>query len=1545
MWSRYSQIWNEYDANDTAVYVAFYKRIPVHVTLQKTVVGSEEDKDVPFTFTATYSEHSTNIEYTVTHTYTQTREWSRQWYVVTYGSWSAGNWSDPVLSSVSTNVTGRQLGVDTNLFDQLRSPETVVLKDGQRYPFTIFYDRADPMISSTESTNDGKGPNDSGSGASGRSYTQTRTITEVVIYNAAYRYETVTIQEEGNPSYVLSAIGPDPLSQSAGHSGQADLGQRTYTISSLRDIQHGANNPGYYDYTPLDTTVFTNTRKTGSLTVTKTVVDGDEGDEFPFTVTLGETVVGKGTYTPPAGANIGPYGKVFTFTLANGGSMTLPGLPAGASYKVEEGAHTKYVATIPANATGTVEADTTITVGVTNTRKTDLVIEMNERTVSLTGEEQFGYDISSVTGTGSPVVTEAYTVTGLKEGHVLVVEHHVTSHGTDVGEYTGHFENARYTILDADGNDVTEEYLVTPPVADKLTIMGTPIVIEVTGNTATETYDGTEHVCQGYTYVVKNAVTGEVIENNIIYVTVESQYQHAFQKDVGTTMMHLAGHVNVSTTRDGFMLQGITVVREGSMEITPAPVTVTADSFEKLVGAADPTLTATVEGVIPGDPAIVYALSRAPGEEMGEYAITVSGETTQGNYTVTYVNGTLTIKGLPVELHVAVTEDGTIVNGDADLRSEEPANYTVDVGSSGVTAGGLAESTNTLFKTEMGDDNRFVGVYYGTTNAEGQVTIGGEVTTIELVKPEGSDTYIPCVNGDPATPLSDYQVYILYSELPKIYYVAANSSGALTKRDAVTLNGSSVNMGNADETAAAQGTVLKVGADAAYTVAEGAGTADFHVPTTLDGTTQASLNFIAFGAGAADKTSTNALDGVTLGNSIQLKIVDLVLKWSVDGETWSTFTSKPAVYAIYKDGHDLTINATSRASADDKETDTFTVTIRSENLVDGVEYAISGYTDETVTPVNGVITLTLKSGDSVTIQSLQDDGTHPYVVKQTPNAEDAEDYEQEVLVDGHTPLSTGDDGSVSIFLERDRVVDFTNTKSYTVSFVDDKGNPIMVDDGNGKEVPLEKTVPYGTKPSEFMNDVVDPTKPMDETAIYRFDDWGPAIEQVGSNTTYTASYNEIKIPSATQRTDDVTNLVVTLDGPGSQPTPDELKKREEALTNALAAAGIDINDPGYSEEAANEILNATDPNGLTRWENLVTGTDTNEPPLSTSVSTDDKKVTVQMAGDPDPDATVDLGYAMFRDLRKYDWETKKWNRVQGPEPAGNPAFKIPLVDAQGKSIGATGLYRVYTLLVPNVYQAITNEIPSTNIIGVLEVNSKLTNTIVAVPWRKLASDPVLATDITVSNHVSPVNLLEGDSVYALQDGDQYKNSKYEMWVLNKGRQWESVTTVSTQPGEANYSVVEKAPDADKKTFPRGNAVWVTRQSPTDGDAAKPFFLVGQYDPAGVEIAVAGGAANAPACTQIAIPDYLGTVSINDLNWGVNPVKNDLITIPNDGTTVILRWVNGKWGEYKQVYNEALGRNRNTFVPYTDPIPVGTGFWYSRRGGAFSITWQPSETVK
>lgn len=93
----------------------------------------------------------------------------------------------------------------------------------------------------------------------------------------------------------------------------------------------------------VEAAVFTNTAKTGSLTVKKTVVGGDGQREFGFTVTLadgdGEPV--SGTFGEGEDAVTFTDGKV-AFKLKDGEEKTVAGLPVGARYTVAEDAAEGY---------------------------------------------------------------------------------------------------------------------------------------------------------------------------------------------------------------------------------------------------------------------------------------------------------------------------------------------------------------------------------------------------------------------------------------------------------------------------------------------------------------------------------------------------------------------------------------------------------------------------------------------------------------------------------------------------------------------------------------------------------------------------------------------------------------------------------------------------------------------------------------------------------------------------------------------------------------------------------------------------------------------------------------------------------------------------------------------------------------------------------------------------------------------------------------------------------------------------------------------------
>ena len=121
----------------------------------------------------------------------------------------------------------------------------------------------------------------------------------------------------------------------------------------------------------VEAAVFTNTAKTGSLTVKKTVVGGDSQREFGFTVTLtdgdGESV--SGTFGKGGHAVTFAGGKA-TFTLKDGEEKTIAGLPVGARYTVTEDAAEGYMTTVNgadgSKAEGAVTEDGA-TVAFTNT--------------------------------------------------------------------------------------------------------------------------------------------------------------------------------------------------------------------------------------------------------------------------------------------------------------------------------------------------------------------------------------------------------------------------------------------------------------------------------------------------------------------------------------------------------------------------------------------------------------------------------------------------------------------------------------------------------------------------------------------------------------------------------------------------------------------------------------------------------------------------------------------------------------------------------------------------------------------------------------------------------------------------------------------------------------------------------------------------------------------------------------------------------------------------------------------------------------------------
>ena len=113
-------------------------------------------------------------------------------------------------------------------------------------------------------------------------------------------------------------------------------------------------------------------------------------------------------------------------------------------------------------------------------------------------------------------------------------------------------------------------------------------------------------------------------------------------------------------------------VAAASIPVTIArkAVTVTADDASKVYGAADPALAATVSGTV-GSDKVTYTLSRTDGEDVNTYDITASGETVQGNYTVTYAKGTFTISKAASAVTDAPTANTLTYTGSAQALVTE----------------------------------------------------------------------------------------------------------------------------------------------------------------------------------------------------------------------------------------------------------------------------------------------------------------------------------------------------------------------------------------------------------------------------------------------------------------------------------------------------------------------------------------------------------------------------------------------------------------------------------------------------------------------------------------------------------------------------------------------------------------------------------------------------------------------------------------------------------------------------------------------------------
>ena len=217
------------------------------------------------------------------------------------------------------------------------------------------------------------------------------------------------------------------------------------------------------------------------------------------------------------------------------------------------------------------------------------------------------------------------------------------------------------------------------------------------------------------------------------------------------------------------------------------------------------------------------------------------------------------------------------------------------------------------------------------------------------------------------------------------------------------------------------------------------------------------------------------------------------------------------------------------------------------------------------------------------------------------------------------------------------------------------------------------------------------------------------------------------------------------------------------------------------------------------------------------------------------------------------------------------------------------------------FASITNTVATVDVIA---IDSRLTNTVIAVPGLDLAT----GGDLAISNLVKTTNLTEGDRLLA------FDGSKYDGWTLSSDKTWVrplqkfSLNAV----GEA---VVDNIQDASLVTKAVGSGIWLSRQ-----DVSVPIYIYAQHTNTLSSTVAAGTTAllGNPSSTSKA-PTVSGCAN------------NDKLYVPtNKFAPETYIYKSTKWYRISGISQ----------IEASPTITAGTGFWYVSTGSAdVTVSWE------
>ncbi len=313
-------------------------------------------------------------------------------------------------------------------------------------------------------------------------------------------------------------------------------------------------------------------------------------------------------------------------------------------------------------------------------------------------------DVSRSYGAANPTLTASYA--GLVNGDTSAVVSGLSltttaTSGSSIGDYTitalgGTASN--YAISDVNGT---------------LTVTRAPLTI--TANDVSRVYGASNPTLTASYSGLVNGDTSAVVSGLKLATKATSA------SNVGGYTITASGG-----TASNYAISDV----NGTLTVTRAPLTITANDVSRAYGAANPALTASYSGLVNGDTSAVVSglglsTTATSGSNVGDYKITASGGIAS-NYAITRANGTLTIDR--AELSIVAN---------SALRQKGAANPAFTATYSGLVNGDTAAVVSGLAFSTPANASSSVGTYKitpsGATAGNYKITLGTGTLTVSTV--------------------------------------------------------------------------------------------------------------------------------------------------------------------------------------------------------------------------------------------------------------------------------------------------------------------------------------------------------------------------------------------------------------------------------------------------------------------------------------------------------------------------------------------------------------------------------------------------------------------------------------------------------------------------------------------------------------------------------------------------------------------------------------------------------------------------------------------